>query len=212
MATEYPRGSLGHVLHHLQDWGVEESLIADMQRQFPAHYKLDKVIDGVLKRQDNHHDRILYGGHPFAEYRYFHGIEQPLFRWHVNVDEYYAHKAEKQEDGTFKPKFRLSLGGRYLPTLYFRAPQLTIELNRFINTQILGLGGMVDRSPGLDIYEVSGAAMDASERGIREEHRWRAIIFRKPQAAQALVDFINDNFRPTEWPHPSDLRTGSFFS
>lgn len=176
MNSQYPRGTLGHVLDALRDWGIPE------------------IIAGTVtfgKYSLTSSQQLYYGENLFAEYKYFDGIEQPLFRWHMNASSYGTQRMVRQDDNTLKPAFRLSLGVHNNASLVIEGDEATPELHRFLLGE--ALTNWMDR-PGYKLSKESGAFFQGGSDN--PEGKWFYIEFWEPQGAQAFVDFVNENFKP----------------
>jgi hypothetical protein len=174
----YPRKSLGHILQALRDWGIPETIAGS-------------VTVGMFDGDQNKRDRIFYGNQLLAEYKYFEGIEQPLFRWHMHQESYGAQPLEVQEDGSLKPKFRLSIGPHGNASLIFNGHEATPQLYQFLCGECLV---NYTNMPGYKLTQDSGAFFQGGSG--RPDGGWFYIEFWEPKGAQAFVDFVNENYKP----------------
>lgn len=170
MKCQYPRGSVGHILHHLREWGIPER------------------ISGSVTVSD---EEIFYGNDMFAQFKYFEGIEQPLFNFQDSV--YHRQKMELQEDGSLIPQFRLSMYVHQNPSLVIEGHEATSELYEFLqqvfftsDTRELGYKVRTDSKA----FFQGGCGSPAGN--------YFYIEFYNSKAAQSAVDFINENYRPSK--------------
>lgn len=172
----YERETLGHILQALRDWGIPERIAGS-------------VTVGMFSDDQNKRDRVFYGNQLFAEYKYFDGIEQPLFFWHQDGESYGAQQFERQDDNTLIPKFRLSLGYNKLPVLLFKGFDATRELKEFILD-------IIWNESNAETYKLCCACrpLYRSNSVIADDF---LVLFQAPEGAQAFVDYINKNYRPT---------------
>lgn len=168
MTTQYPRTSIGHVLHYLREWGVPETTAG-------------RVTVGNGKISD--------GNKLFALYRYFDGIEQPLFMF---MDTAFKNQiVEIQADGSLKAKFRLCLGAHMSPSLVVEGHQATRELYEFLQRKCFTQ--YIDE-PGYQLTQRSGAFFQGGSHDA--DGKWFYVEFWRPEGAQAFVDFVNENYKP----------------
>jgi len=183
MATEYPRGSVGHVLHYLREWGIPETIAGSVR------LLLGRVVDGPHQGKNC----VFYGNELFAEYEYFDGIEQPLFFWRMHPLSYGAQRMVRQDDNSLKPEFRLSLdettymGGIRYPVLLFRGHDATPELRQFLYDT---LGAYTATTK--DVTRASSAFFKNCDDG-----NGFYVELNDPKGAQAFTDYINATYRPT---------------
>lgn len=187
----YPRTSLGHILQALRDWGIPETIAGS-------------VTVGLFDSDQNKRDRVFYGGQLFAEYKYLDGIEQPLFRWHQHALSYGTQRLERQEDGSLKPKFRLSLGPHGHAALIIQGHEAVPELHAFLDKlcPVFPLKKMrdhpvptepVDAAP-FNVVMNSGACFQGGQKDPNGNYFY--IEFWRPEGAQAFVDYVNENYKP----------------
>ena len=175
--NNYPRQSVGHVLQALRDLGVPENIAG--------------TVTLAKNDQTSGRDRIFYHDQLFAEYKYFEGIEQPLFCFHSGWRSFAQQKLELQEDGSLKPLFRLSLGIYGETSFVISGHDASPQLHKFIHIECLT--NWIDR-PGYKLTYESGAFFQAGHDDPNGEYIY--IEFWKPKGAQAFVDFINANYKP----------------
>jgi hypothetical protein len=164
----YERGSAGHVLNAMCKCGV------------PIH-----IVEEV---GFSNGPTLMYMGKEFCKYKYFDGIDQPLFRF-----ENEAYNRQRMvvnpEARTRHPKFHLGLSIQDTPGLTIFGPEASVGLHEFIRFQCLS-NDM--RDPGYKLKNDSGAFFQGGSE--RPEGEFIFIEFWKPKGAQAFVDFINNNY------------------
>lgn len=172
MNTHYLRQSLGHVLHHLRAIGIPETIAGSVT-----------VGDG----------KINYGKDLFANYKYFDGIEEPLFRFQ-NIA-YHNHRHCLTEDNKLKSNFHISLSIQNTPGLVVTGYDATQDLREFIFDTML-TNSM--SAPGYKLKDESGAFFQGGYESQREDHDslmgYIFIEFWKPEGAKAFVEYMNQNF------------------
>lgn len=165
--SEYPRKSVGHILHHLRRHGIPETIAGT-------------VIVGA--------GVINYYTKPFATYKYFDGIEYPLFNFQ---DKVYAQHRHTTDGKTLKSNFHLSLTHHGTSGIVVYGWDATQSLREFLN-------GMLTNympSPCYAIHQAAGAFFQGGSQAVEDsEHGYIYIEFLKPQGAQAFVDYLNNNF------------------
>lgn len=164
----YERGTSGHVLNALCECGV------------PLH-----IAEEV---NFSNGSTLMYMGEEFCKYKYFDGIDQPLFRFQ---SEAYGRQAmmTNPEEGTLKAHFYLCLSVQDTPGLVIRGPDASVTLHEFIRYTCLTND---TRQPGYKLTQDSGAYFQGGSE--RPEGEFIFIEFWKPKGAQAFVDFVNENF------------------
>lgn len=163
--SQYQRGSIGHVLHHLREWGIIETIAGSVM-----------VGDGA----------ITYGGEEFAKYKYFDGIEQPLFRFQNEV--YMRQHYVRQTDDSFRPDFKLTLSDNDRVCLAIKGLAATPKLHDFVHYEVMTTFVL---KPGYTLTKNSGAVFQS---GINNKYGEFTIEFLKPIGAQAFVKYINESF------------------
>lgn len=164
----YERGSAGHVMNAMYESGVPIRIIEEINFS-------------------NGSELMLYGK-VFGRYKYFDGIDQPLFYFQ---DEIYNRQrmVVDPEARTAKPEFRLGLSVQGTPGLTISGPEASVELHEFIRHNCLT--NYMD-APGYKLSHESGAFFQG---GSNDPHgEWIFIEFWKPKGAQAFVNYINNNY------------------
>jgi hypothetical protein len=162
------RGTTGHVLNAMCECGV------------PLH-----IVEEVGFSNGS---TLMYKGKEFCKYKYFDGIDQPLFRFETqSYNEQWM--VADPETRTTRPKFRLGLSVQDTPGLTINGSDASVELHEFIRCQCLT--NYMD-APGYNLSQESGAFFQGGAHD--PEGQWIFIEFWKPKGAQAFVDFINNNY------------------
>ena len=165
---QYPRNSVGHILQTLRDQGIPET-----------------VAGSVIVSQDT----IMYGNQPFASFKYFPGIEQPLFRFQNEA--YMRQRFIVGDDNVVKPLFRLTLSVHGTPAFEINGIDATPELHDLIRWQ------MLTNDTRQEGYKLSQDAAAFFQGGSEDREGQRIYIeFWKPAGAQAWVDKLNEIYRP----------------
>jgi hypothetical protein len=164
----YERGSAGHVLNALAAHGV------------PIHIAEEAGFSNG--------STLMYCGKEFCKYKYFDGIDQPLFRFENQTYEQQRFVVDP-EKRVRKPAFRLGLSVQDTPGLTINGPDASVELHEFIRCQCLT--NYMD-APGYKLSQESGAFFQGGAHD--PEGQWIFIEFWKPKGAQVFVDFINNNY------------------
>jgi hypothetical protein len=164
----YQRGSAGHVLNALCKHGV------------PVH-----IAEEVSFSNGS---TLMYCGKEFCKYKYFDGIDQPLFRFQNQAYECQSMIVDP-EKRIRQPKFHLGLSVQDTPGLTISGPEASVELHKFIKTECLT--NWMDK-PGYKLTQESGAFFQGGSE--HPDGEWIFIEFWKPEGAQAFVDFINNNY------------------
>jgi hypothetical protein len=181
----YPYNSAGAILNSLCHEGVP----------------LNKVESVQISE-----NTITYGGKEFARYKFFDGIDKPLFYFQ---DTAYGRQTaiwyDDQGKKVLKPKFKLSLhthGSVSLVISEFKDKSLfTEDLWYFIKTMMYANLSFVDENSTQgektenEMYKLkkdSGAFFQGGSESPKSEYIY--IEFWNPKGAQAFVDYINNNF------------------
>jgi hypothetical protein len=168
MTTEYARKTVGHILHHLRERGIPERIAGTVT-----------VGAGVINLfQEN-----------FGVYKYFNGIEQPLFRFQDRVYGQHHHVV----DGDYLiSNFHLSLSVHNTAGLVVTGWDATQDLRAFLHRMFTNM--MTDECYA--IHKDAGAFFQGgSVEAPEDEHGFIYVEFWKPEKAQAFVDYLNKNFK-----------------
>lgn len=139
---------------------------------------------------------INYRNSPFATYKFYEGIEQPLFMMTNSV---FMHRQSmiRNFDGSLSPKFHLSMGPHCSASLIVTDNEATPELYDFL------MGTMLTndmRAPGYRLHKDAGAFFQGGHGS--PDGKWFYIEFSHPAGAQAFVDYINRHFiQPSKDKH-----------
>ena len=169
----YDRKTVGHVIQALRNLGFTEIVTGQVQ-----------IGDG----------EVTLGDRLFARYRYFDGIEQPLFRFtHDAVAGSHPgpmrHTWVRDENNVLRPRFRLGLSVHDTPSLEVYGVDATAELHRYIGRVMLTQWS--DR----ETYRLSQAAGAFFQGGSEDENGECIYIeFWKPAGAEAWVDYLNSTY------------------
>lgn len=140
------------------------------------------------------HESIMGKETVVGEYKYFDGIEQPLFRWnHENTSRFREHRMVVDTEGQVFPMFRLSFSIQTSPGLVIEGKQATPDLHEFIRHQMLTQ--WIDQ-PGYKLTKNSGAFFQGGSHD--PDGKYIFIEFWIPKGAQAWIDHLNENYRPTK--------------
>jgi hypothetical protein len=172
-----PKRSIGYVLNAMVQYGIPEHTVKEIQ---------DVVGDAVGG------SILTAKGDLFGEYRYFQGIEQPLFNFH---DEKYMKQpvVADPETGVVKPVFRLNLSAdEGAAALIVSDRFATSELYCFIKEMV----NIDADSAAYKKYELTMNANAAlsDNKYFNSEGRCVHVVFWNPSEAQAFVDYINENY------------------
>ena len=178
----YPRHSSGAVLNALCSAGVPLITVERLT-----------ILDGCVKD----------GPNEFARYKWFDGIDQPLF--YFQNDSFGRQKAIWGEDKKLHPKFHLSLfhhGNASLVIYKQRDRDLFTEhLYTFIKGFITAnISHVTEESSqwmkqNHEMYKIRQNAIAFFQGGSNSfDEGFIYIEFWKPEGAQAFVDYINNNF------------------
>ena len=167
----YKAPSIGHVMNSLVKFGVPVNVV-------------ETVVFGK--------DEITYNGKPFAVYKYFEGIEQPLFRF---LDETYSRVFAQQNyvingDKTLSPRFKLTLSNHDTPGLIISGKAANQEIHAFITNLV-----MCNFTDDVKYKIKSDAGAFFQGGSNMPDGEYIYIEFWKPSDAQAFVDYINENFK-----------------
>lgn len=172
MDSKYPRQSLGHVLDELRSLGITETIAGSVT-----------VGDG----------KIYYTDEVFARYKYFDGIEQPLFRFSNSV--YGQHRHIVNEQNELKSNFHLSLSNRDTPGLIVTGFDATQSLREYISkVMFTSIDCWLAYKLRADSEAIFQIGSDTPAPGHDPFMGYIFIEFQRPEGAQAFVDFINENF------------------
>lgn len=166
--STYPRKSVGHVLDYLRADGIPEHIAGTVT-----------VGNEVIKMHTQH----------FANYKYFEGIEQPLFRYQEQV--YSQHRHVIENDNTLRSNFRLSLSNHNTPGIVVYGWDATQSLREFLRSMLTNW----IEDPCYDLHKAAGAFFQGGYVDQEDnEHGFIYIEFWLPAGAQAFVDHLNKNF------------------
>lgn len=170
----YEKGTTGHVLNALCHWGVPISVVENL------HF----TKDGLLKDSR---------GELFGRYKYFDGIEQPLFIFtNRALGKQRFVRVEEEGATVLAPDFRLSLSTHDTPGLIIdgddATPELHFKLRRCLTNYMY--------DPWYEIHKAAGAFFQGGAH--YPEGRFFYIEFWLPAGAQAFVDRLNAEYRPKE--------------
>ena len=165
----YERPSTGHVLNALSHLGVPMHIAESVQ--------FDK--DGGMK----------LNGKPFCKYKYFDGIDQPLFLFFGF--NYSQQKMVVQQDSSLHPAFQLSLSSHDTAGLIFDGQEATPELHEFL-TSIMSCCDSRDHR--YNLRQACGAFFQGGHD--RPDGGYFYIEFWNSIGAQAFVDYVNENYKP----------------
>lgn len=164
----YERGTPGSILNALHAIGVPINQIED-------------VTIGA--------DKIMLGEEAFANYRFFDGIDLPLFRFY-KIPQLNEQHIVVDKDGILQPQFRLVLTNHDTPGLIFNGEVATVKLHEFLK-------GTLTTYTTDSWYKVHKDAGAFFQGGINEPNgKWFYIEFWKPSGAQAYVDKLNTEYKP----------------
>lgn len=168
MTTEYPRKSVGHILHYLRrEHRIPETIAGTVT-----------VGAGII----NLHTK------PFATYKYFEGIEAPLFRFQ---DKVFAQHRHITDGKVLQSNFHLSLSVHNTAGLVVTGWDATQDLRVFLKGMLTNL--MTD--PCYALHKDAGAFFQGGYQDAEDdEHGYIYVEFWKSAGAQAFVDYLNANF------------------
>ena len=165
----YERSSTGHVLNALSHLGI------------PMH-----VVESVQFDEDR---EMKLNGKLFGKYKYFEGIEQPLFLFFGF--NYNQQKMVIQQDKSLRPAFHLCLSNHDTPGLIFSGREATPELHDFLNN-ILAQNNIFNDC--YKLHQKAGAFFQGGHQ--RRDDEYIYIEFWRADGAQAFVDYVNENYKP----------------
>ncbi len=164
---DHNRGSMGSILNALHKWGVPLNIVESVT-----------VENG----------RIEYEGEFFARYKFFDGIEQPLFYFQSATYNNLSHKVALDENGDSVSSFALVLSPHGTPGMVSRSrvPGLYYFLQRTLTNYM--------DDPWYKVHKDAGAFFQGGSDA--PDGDWYYIEFWKPQGAQAYVDKVNAELSP----------------
>lgn len=166
----YEAGSSGSVLNALYLAGVQVTVVERLT-----------IGDGIIK----------HNGETFAHYRFFDGIKLPLFRF-TTLQHLNEQTLSSDADGTLHPRFKLVLSNHNTPGLIFSGSVATPELHAFLQRSLTNM--MND--PWYKVHQEAGAFFQGGSDN--PNGGWFYIEFWKPSGAQAYVDKLNAEYKPTK--------------
>ncbi len=170
---KYESGTSGHILNALCHQGV------------PLH-----IVESVdLGREIRYKDEF------FARYKYFEGIEQPLFNFRddsYNRQKFVAKQPTKDDKHLVVPNFHLSLSSHDTPGFVISGDDATPELYGMLMRSLTNY----TLDPWYAVHQAAGAFFQG---GSHDSHgRWFYIEFWKSAGAQAYIDKLNAEYRPNQ--------------
>lgn len=169
----YERETSGHVLNALCHYGIPVNTVDSL-------YFANKEV------KNNR-------GQTFARYKYFDDLEQPLFYFTDHSLNKQKGFSVDQVDGknVYVPNFRLNLSSHETPGLTIEDELATPELHQMLCRTLTNW--MND--PWYNVHKDAGAFFQG---GYADENgKWFYIEFWRPGGAQAYVDKLNAEYRPT---------------
>lgn len=164
---KYDRGTTGHVLNAL------------------CHLKIPLIIVEALEFTGTD-GKLNWAGKEFVHYKYFDGIDQPLF--YFQERKFNQQSMIMNEDNSLKPDFHLSLTTNDSPGLIVTGPIATPELQEFIR-------GMLTNWTSDPCYKIHTDAGAFFQGGSNDPNGGYIYIeFWKPAGAPAFVDYLNSHF------------------
>ncbi len=166
----YPWGSTGALLNSAIAEGIPMTTVENF------------IING---------DRtVSMGGRVVGRYRWFQGIDKPLFQWFVEeLAPFNKQLFEVNPDtGEKKPLFKLSLNCHDMPAFEIHGDDAVPELHRFLNGM---LTNWMD-DPRYKIHQAAGAFFQGGSHD--PNGHWFMIEFWKSEGAQAFVDYMNEHY------------------
>lgn len=157
----YPRASAEHLLEALRKLGFNEVIVGTV------------TFDGGGK--------ISRWGEPFATYKYFDGMEDPLFDFEVSTlnDQRFLINLP-----VVKAQFHLSLGSNGQPRFFIRGQRSTKILRTFLYDEMFN-----PKAPGFSHTRNSGAVfVDGTE----TDANIIELVFLKPKGAQGFIEYVNE--------------------
>jgi hypothetical protein len=166
----YKRESCGHVLNALCEFGIP----------------INAIERWVFTKDNRMSERTTDGWKEQVRYKYFDGIEQPLFLFQNQVLN--QQRWERGEDGVLRPKFRLSLNASGTPGLSIGGPMATPELHAFMHRMLTNWV----QDPCYAIHQAAGAFFQGGADNPNGEYIF--IEFWKTAGAQAFIDYVNEHY------------------
>jgi hypothetical protein len=162
------RGSVNHILNALNHFGVPLGVTQGVQ------------VGG---------EDITLNGQVVAKYRYFDGIDQPLF---LVMDKHYMRNpvVVDPETGISKPVFRLTFSPRGSPCMTVEEDINSVEFFEFYVKKLVTVGNL---SLGSQLKVNSGAVMNEYIDAY-EQKKYSCVEFWDHIHAQAFVDYVNENY------------------
>ena len=165
------RGSPYHILNALLDWGIPLNVVENVT-----------VGTSELKLNDK----------TFGTYKYFDGIEQPLFMFQNEHYNQLGHKVCVTPDGEVS-EFRLRLSSHGTPALISTGDAATPKLHAFIYRTLTN----VTTCPWYKTHTDADAFFQGGSNN--PDGQWFYVEFWRPAGAQKYVDKFNEeykNFQP----------------
>lgn len=173
----YESQSAGGVLNALCAFGV------------PMH-----IVDSVIfDSENNSYGSLTYRGKPFADYKYFEGIQQPLFRFRDEYSKVFAQQTfVVNDDKTLRPRFKLMLSKNDTASLILSGRAACREAHDFISDLVLcqAMGDVRHK------LRTSAGALFQNDISW-PDNSYIFIEFLRPPGAQAFVDYVNENCKVT---------------
>lgn len=167
----YEKGTSGHVLNALCDYGVPLTVVENIQFN-----KGELFFIGATREH-------------YGRYKYFDGIDRPLFSFQNQA--LMAQPIVLQHDGTKKAKFRLNLSVHGTPGFIISGKDATPQLHAFIRYPVLT--NMMTHEC-YKLHQAAGAFFQGGSNDPNGEFIY--LEFWKPEGAQAVVDYINEHYKP----------------
>lgn len=166
-----PRMSVGDVLNAL--CRIEQVPLSTVERFVVSG---DTISIGEQKPAAGH-------------YKYFDGIEQPLFMW-TGERHYAKHHFQMNDNGEIIPMFRLSLGPHGNPAFIINGPDATSELHQALHRMLTN----IITAEEYQIHKNAGAFFQGGSDNPGGQHFY--MEFWRPEGAQAFIDHLNKMYRP----------------
>lgn len=162
---DHNRGSMGSILNALHKWGVPLNIVESVT-----------VENGHIKYKDEF----------FARYKFFDGIEQPLFYFQSDSYNQLCHKVSSNSTGKLISTFSLVLSPHDTPGMISRynVPGLHSFLRRTLTNYTT--------DPWYRVHQDAGAFFQGGSESPNSD--WYYIEFWKPEGAQAYVNKVNEEF------------------
>lgn len=166
----YTRYNAGHVMNALSAYGI------------PLH-----LVERVQFSRD---DRLTLDGKHFATYAYFEGIEQPIFGF---SDCTYLDAGDNGQQADFR--LNLFAHQKQHPCLLIAKEQVSDEFRAYLTDKIFHSTYALRDDTAFELAHSCGAKFKwGFRRHIRE---FVCIEFWYPEHAQAFVQYLNTQWRPT---------------